>query len=250
MEPGATFNHDQCPATPRDQFEMRTYPYAKAVGKIMYAYLVSFPQLAYSIRTLSQFMQNPGKPHWEGVKRVLRYLQGAKDSRLVLGGANRGLEGFTDADYANRPDRHSISGYAFLYGGGAISWSSKRQSTIALSSTEAEYISLSNGSREAIWLRSLFGEMTKPLETPTPIFCDNQGAKSLAKDNTNHAGTKHIDVQYHFVREAVEANKITIIYTPTDDMLADIFTKPLARPKLDKFCHMLGLRSAPGGVLT
>ena len=250
MDPGAVFTHEQCPKTTREQLEMRSHPYARAVGKIMYAYLVSFPQLAFTVRTLSQFMHNPGKAHWEGVKRVLRYLKGAKDQQLVLGGAERGLEGFTDSDFASQPDRHSISGYAFLYGGGAISWSSKRQTVIALSTTEAEYISLSNGAREAVWLRNLFGEITRPLATPTPIFCDNQGAKALAKDNAYHACTKHIDMQYHFVREVVEANKITVIYTPTDDMLADIFTKPLAHTKFEKFCTMLGLRSTPGGVLT
>ena len=161
--------------------------YAKAIGKIMYVYLVSFPQLAFAIWTLSQFMHNPGKPHWEAAKQVLRYLQGVKGSCLVLGGAEQGLEGFTDSDFASRPDRHSISGYAFLYGGGAISWSSKRQSVVALSSTEAEYIALSTGTREAVWLRNLFGEITRPLATPTPVFCDNQGMKALTKDNTNHA---------------------------------------------------------------
>src|SRR5881394_2105283 len=93
--------------------------------KIMYAYLVSYPQLAFAIRTLAQFMHNPGKAHWEGAKRILRYLQGAKDLCLVLGGSDRGLEGYTDTDHASQPDRHSISGYAFVYGGTAISWSSK-----------------------------------------------------------------------------------------------------------------------------
>jgi hypothetical protein len=242
MDPGVKLTHDQCPKTTREKAEMERYPYAKAVGKIMYAYLVSFPQLGFAIRTLSQFMHNPGKPHWEAVKRVLRYLKGARDSCLVLGGTNQGLVGYADADYANQADRHSILGYAFFLGNGTTSWSSKRQSVVALSSTEAEYISLANMTREAVWLRNLIGEMTVPIHTPTPIFCDNQGAKSLAKDNTNHPRTKHIYVQYHYTREAVEAWKITIIHTPTEEMIA-------ARDKFHKFCKALGLRSSRGGVL-
>src|SRR5438046_2551804 len=113
----------------------------------MYAYLVSFPQLAFAVHTLAQFMHNPGKPHWEALKRVLRYLKGAKDSVLVLGASTNNLEGYSDSDYATQLDRHSISSFAFLFGGGAISWSSKRQSVIALSSTEAEYIVLANATR-------------------------------------------------------------------------------------------------------
>jgi hypothetical protein len=249
MDPGAKLTHEQCPKTEAEREEMKRYPYAKVVGKVMYAYLVSFPQLGFAIRTLSQFMHNPGKAHWEAAKRVLRYLKGARESCLVLGGTDTGLMGYADSDYAFQADRHSISGYAFFLGGGAISWSSKRQSVIALSSTEAEYISLANATREAIWLRNLLGEITTPIPTPTPMFCDSQGAKSLAKDNTNHPRTKHIDVQYHYTQEAVESRKITVIHVSTEDMIADILTKPLARDKFSKFCKMLGLQSSRGGVL-
>jgi hypothetical protein len=201
MEKGAVFTHDQCPRTETEQEEMRSRPYMKAIRKIMYLCLVSFPQLSFAMRTLSQFMQTPGKVHWEGIKRVLRYLKGARDLQLVLGGVDEGLEGFSDSDFASQPDRHSISGYAFLYGGGAISWSSKRQLIITLSSTEAEYVVLTHAAKEAIWLQALISEVLHPLPDPTPIFCDNNGAKALAKDDTFHAQTKHIDIRYHFIRE-------------------------------------------------
>ena len=249
MDPGALLSHEQCPKTPREQLEMQGHPYARLLGKVMYAYLISFPQLTFAVRTLAQFMHNPGKPHWEALKRVLRYLQGAKDSVLVLGATDNGLEAYSDSDHARQIDRHSISGFAFLYGGGAVSWSSKRQSVIALSSTEAEYIALANATREAIWLRRLYSEIVSPLAHPTPIFSDNQGVKSLMKDNMNHVCMKHIDVQYHFTREAVESHAITIIYVPTEEMTADIFMKLLPTPLFSKFCHALRVRSAQGGVL-
>jgi len=244
MEKGIIFSHDQCPRTNAEQEEMSSRPYARAIGKVMYLCLVSFPQLAFTVRTLSQFMQNPGLAHWEGIKRILRYLKGAKDLQLVLGGASEGLVGYTDSDFASQPDRHSISGYAFLYGGGAISWSSKRQPIVTLSTTEAEYVALTHAAKEAIWLRAVVGEIINAISEPTPIFCDNNGAKALAKDDTFHARTKHIDIQYHFIRERVQSREITVIHVSTDEEAADIFTKALDRSKFENFCHMLGLRRA------
>jgi hypothetical protein len=242
MEKGAVFTHNQCPRTEAEQEEMRSRPYAKAIRKIMYLCLVSFPQLLFAMRTLSQFMQNPGKVHWEGIKQVLRYLKGAKDLQLVLGGVDEGLKGFLDSDFASQPDRHSISGYAFLYGGGAILWSSKRQPIVTLSSTKVEYVVLTHIAKEAIWLQALISEVLHPLPVPTSIFCDNNGAKALVKDDTFHARTKHIDIRYHFIHERVHSRAITIIWTLTEDMVADIFTKALDCTKFEKFCHSLGLR--------
>jgi hypothetical protein len=171
--------HEQCPKTEAEREEMKRYPYAKVVGKVVYAYLVSFTQLGFAIRTLSQFMHNPGKAHWEAAKRVLRYLKGARESCLVLGGTVTGLMGYADSDYASQADRHSISGYAFFLGGGAISWSSKRQSVIALSSTEAEYISLANATREAVWLRNLLGDVLR--QSRGEIACEGQYQSSTNK---------------------------------------------------------------------
>jgi hypothetical protein len=242
MEKGAVFMHDQCPRTEGEREEMRSRPYVKAIGKIMYPCLVSFPQLSFAVRTLSQFMQTPRKVHWEGIKRVLRYLKGARDLQLVLGGVDEGLEGFSDSDFASQPDRHSISGYTFLYGGGAISWSSKCQPIVSLSSTEAEYVALTHAAKEAIWLRALVSEVLHPLPDPTPIFCDNNGVKALAKDDTFHARTKQIDIRYHFIRERVHSRAITIIRTPTKEMVADIFTKALDR--------MLEFHQAPHTIIT
>jgi hypothetical protein len=136
---------------------------------------------------------------------------------------------------------HSISGLSFHYGQGSISWSSKKQGIIMLSSTEAEYVAETHASKEGIWLKTFVKELTGLKIEPLTIKADNQGAIALAKDNKFHARTKHIDLHYHFVRKAVEAGKIEMVYTPTSKNVADIFTKALPKPKFEDFVAKLGL---------
>jgi hypothetical protein len=125
----------------------------------------------------------------------MRYLRGVRDHWLTLGIGKEGLEGYTDLDFALQTDQHSISGYIFHFHGGAVSWSSKKQTLIALSTTEAEYIAGAHATKEAIWLHHLVAEITFLLKLPTPLFCDNNSARSLVKDNTIfHPRTKHIDI--------------------------------------------------------
>ena len=209
----------------------------------MYYYIATGPQVGYIVRLLAQFMANPGRAHWEALKRVMRYMKGVKDSWLVLGGRDEGLEGFTDADFASQADRHSISGYVFRFHGGAVSWSSKKQPIIALSTTEAEYIAATHAAKEMVWLRRLIGEITAPLSLPTPLFCDNNGAITLAKnDAILHPRTKHIDIRYHYIREVVGNRQITVIRVGTNENAADILTKALARVKFEALSAMLGIR--------
>ena len=135
-------------------------------------------------------------------------------------------------------------------GQGAVTWSSKKQHIIVLSSTEAEYIVQTHTVKEALWIRTFIGEFRRGFSSdPIPINCDNQGAIALAKDNKFHARTKHIDIRYHFIREAVEDHKIELKYIPTDDNVADTFTKALAKGKFRLFAGLLGLHEAWGGVL-
>ena len=152
------------------------------------------------------------------------------------------VEGFCDADWASQKHRHSLSGFSFHFGIGAISCSSKKQGVISLSSTEVEYIAQTHAAKEGIWLRSFMKEIRGGEEKPLTISYDNQGAIALAKDNKFHARTKHIDLQYHFIHEAVEDGKIQVKYILTDDNVLDIFAKPLPRPKFTKFMESLGLR--------
>ncbi len=242
-EPGTILGPHQSPKTAAEREEMANVPYARGVGKLMYYYVATGPQIGFIVRILAQFMANPGRAHWEALKRVIRYLKGVKDHWLILGTSDDGLEGYTDADFASQVDRHSISGYVFRYRGGAVSWSSKKQSVIALSTTEAEYIASTHATQEAVWLRRLIDEIARPPKLPVPIFCDNNGARALAKnDAAYHSRTKHIDIKYHYVREAIRDRKISMIYIPTNENIADILTKALARPKFEPFTTALGVR--------
>ena len=194
--------------------------------------------------TLLQFIQNPGPAHWEALKRVIVFLGTTKDLWLTFGGRSKpAVEGFCDADWGGQKHHHSISGYSFHMGARAISWSLKKQHVVALSSTEAEYIVQTHAAKEALWLRSFLRELRSAPDDPLILNCNNQGANSLTKDNKFHARTKHIDVHYHFIREAVEDRKVAVQYIPTGDNVSDIFTKLLAKAKFRELAELLGLRT-------
>jgi len=177
--------------------------------------------------------------HWTALRRIFRYLGGTKALGLEYRGGYCG--GYTDADWGSGEDRRSIAGYVFMINGAAISWASKKQGSVALSSTEAEYMSLTQGIKEALWLGELLSDLGAPRYKTEirQVQCDNQGAIALTRNPQYHARTKHIDIQYHFVRQHVESGLIQLTYCPTHDMVADIFTKPLPRPQFEK--HTLGL---------
>jgi hypothetical protein len=218
--------------------------YQSMIGGLMYAAICTRPDIAYAVTTLSQYSSNPGPEHWSACKRVFRYLSGTRSYGLVYGNTREDIisVGYSDADYAANPDdRKSISGYAFMLGGAAHSWSSKKQTTVATSSTEAEYTALAHATRFAVWSRYLLDEIGYTQEEPTVIHEDNQAALALARDPQFHARSKHFDVQNHFIREKIENSTINPVYCTTEDQLADVFTKPLARPKHEKFTRALGL---------
>jgi hypothetical protein len=153
------------------------------------------------------------------------------------------LAGYTDADWAgNAADRRSTSGYAFSIGSAAIAWSSKKQPTVALSSTEAEYRAAAVAMCEAIWVKRLLKEVHEEVSEPTVIYCDNLSSIQLAKNLVFHARTKHIEVHYHFVRERVLSGEVDLKHVPKDRHVANIFTKALGLDKLRQFSGALGLR--------
>ena len=242
MEPGAQFSIDQCPSSLNQSARMHGVPYSEAVGSMLWPVVVSRPDMAYAVGVLSQFIQNPGPAHWEGLKRIINYLGSTKDLWLTFGGRKDTLiEGFCDADWASQKYRHSISGFSFHYGLGAVSWSLKKQNIVSLSSTEAEYVAQTHAAKEGIWLKSFISEIGGGEGKPLTISCDNQGAIALAKDNKFHARTKHIDLRYHFIHEAVENGKVKVKYVPTDDNVSDIFSKALPKPKFQWMVGLLGL---------
>ena len=195
---------------------MRSRLYAHLIGSLMYAAISTRPDIAFSVSALSQFIPDPAPIHWEAAKRALRYLKGTRDLALTFGASDDSLIGYTDADWASQAHRRSFAGTVFLFAGGAISWSSRKQPIVALSSTKAEYVAASDSSRELIWLCSLLGKLTTPLSSHTPLCCNNKSATSLTKNGPFSAWTKHIDIRYiSFVELSSTASSTSCIVPRT-----------------------------------
>ena len=219
-----------------DQLDKTTYPYSQLVGSLMYLSICTRPDISYAVGSLARYMANPTTVHWQAAKGVLRYLAGTSDYGITFGAgaADLNLLGYCDADYAGDIDtRRSTTGYVFLYNGGAITWQSKRQQTVAVSTTEAEYMAAAAAVKEGLWLRKLLGDLH--LETKTiNIMADNQSAIKLLRNPISSLRSKHIDVIHHFARERVMRQEVAFHYTATDTMIADILTKALGG---DKFTY-------------
>ena len=221
--------------------ESGDYPYQNLIGSLMYLATCTRPDIAHTVSCLSQFNQCHSRIHWNAAKRVLRYLKENLTHGLMFKRSGIGLHGFVDADWAGCPiNRRSYTGYAFLLAQTAVSWEAKKQRTVALSSTEAEYITLADGAKEAIYLLNLLREFGVNA-SPVTIYNDNQGAQELAKNAMYHSRTKHIDARHHFVREAFADKKIQLQHRPTSDMPADLLTKSLFGPKHHTCVKLLGM---------
>ena len=241
VEVGANFteNNDQ-----EETQQLQGVPYLSAVGSIMYVAMGTRPDIAYIISKLCQHSSNPQAVHWKAIKRLLRYLKGTMNLKLTYRKTDmKYVEVFCDSDWAgDHETRKSTTGYMLFLGGAAIGWSSKKQQTVALSSTEAEYMALTQATKEAIWILRLVNEL--PLEITQEsieVHCDNQSAIKLSRNSICHNRTKHIDIQHHFVREKVDSGQIKIKYKPTEEMIADMLTKGLPREKHMKFLALSGL---------
>jgi len=241
FEPGTTLSTDQSPSMPRQTTDMQNVPYKELVGSVAWSALATQPDILFPSSTLSQFMQNPGRAHWEVGKRIVCYLKGTCDYALNLTDPGEGIIAYVDADWGSQHHRHSISGHIVSLAGMPIMWGLKKQSIVALSSMEAKYIAMTNTLKDILWLRNLIAEIRAPITMPTALHCDNQGAIALTHNNKFHPRTKHINIRYHFIQEAVENDHVLLSYCPTDAMVADVLTKALPRSKLPRFIEMLGL---------
>lgn len=219
-------------------------PYRQAVGSLVYLVSCTRPDLAFSVRKLSQYLDNPTKHHWNAVKRVLRYLWCTRKHGILFDGTkNLDLLGYSDSDYAGcTVQRKSTSGYVYLLAGGAVSWKSKKQSIFATSSCEAEYVASCAAAKEAICLSRLAADLDQSSKPAQVIIrVDNNGAKDLAYNTTINEQTNHIDVQYHFVRHFVAEGKIKLERCDSSDIVADPLTKPLQTNAHRKLESLQGL---------
>ncbi|GMI77806.1 hypothetical protein HRI_001449800 [Hibiscus trionum] len=219
-----------------------TTMYRQLVGSLIYLTL-SRPDITYAVGVASRYMSNPKKPHLDAVRRILRYVKGTINFGILYKKVKEcQMIGYCDADYAgDHSTRRSTTGYIFSLGSGAISWCSKRQPTVSLSSTEAEYRSAASAAQESTWLKQLMEDLHQPTDYQVRLLCDNLSAIRLAENPVFHARTKHIEVHHHYIREKVLEGEIRMEPTKTDEQVADIFTKSLSKPKFEKFREVLGM---------
>eukprot|EP00253_Pinus_taeda_P008992 PITA_08992 len=200
---GVRLSAEQCPKTQEEEEDMSHVPYASALGSLIYAMVCIRPDITHVVGVLSRFMSKPGKEHWTTVKRVFRFLR-------------------STSDY------------------GVISWMSKKQSVVALSTTEAEYMAATHASKEAVWLQRLCSSMGL-VQGAIRIDCDSQSAIFVAKNSAYHSKAKHIDVQYHFVRDMIEDKKVLLVKVDTLKNTADAFTKSVSSEKFSWCRETMGV---------
>lgn len=224
-----------------ETLDKERYPYSQLVGSLMYLSVSTRPDIAFAVGALARYMSCPTSVHWIAAKGVLRYLAGTKDYRLKFGGSSIQLVGYCDADYAGDLDtRRSTTGYVFIMNGAAISWQSKRQPTVAVSTTEAEYMAAAAAVKEGLWLRKLLADFGIGIDT-VKMLADNQSAIKLLRNPISSLRSKHIDVVHHFARERVMRKEVAFIYTATDSMIADVMTKALPNVKHVYCCSGMGV---------
>ena len=213
------------------------------IGSLLYVQIGTRPDIAFAVSRLAQYAANPSPEHLRLAHYVLGYLAGTTDMCIrYCGATGEGLHGYTDSSLGDQTDdRHSTSGYVFLLADGAISWSSQKQKTVAQSSTEAEYMAMADAANQAAWYYSFLEELGYTMDDPIPVHGDNKGAIDLALNPVTGRRSKHIEIKHHATREYVERSTIRLVRTPMADMLADGFTKPLARGSLLKHSKDMGL---------
>lgn len=222
--------------------------YQSAVGSLLYLSTRTRADIAYAVGSVARFCAEPTKQHWMAVKRIMRYLNGTLELGMLYSEAEKKeCVGYSDADWAgDLNDRKSTSGYIFQMSGAAISWRSKKQTCVALSTAESEYMALASAAQEAIWMRQLLSDIKSKPTGATLIFEDNQSAICMTKNPQFHGRAKHIDIKYHFVREQVTNGNIELKYCSTDDMIADILTKGLNYTQFSKLREMAGVKPIIG----
>ena len=209
------------------------------VGSLIYLMTCSRPDISYVVSKLSQYMNKPTEAHLRVARNVLKYLKGSIDNKLCYRKSNEGLKliGYCDSDWGGSEDRKSISGYCYklCVDGALISWKTRKQNVVSLSSCEAEYTALSFAIKEGLYLSQLFADLYSGEKSRFDLYVDNQGAINLANNPVYHQRTKHISIKYHFIRHEIKQGNVKLLYIESKNNIADIFTKAVPRPLLNSF---------------
>ena len=217
-------------------------PYRKLIGSLLYLSTHTRPDIAEAVGNLSRNLEKPTIEHWNAGMRLLKYLKGTANYGIKFEGNDLSLIGYSDSSWASTQDRKSVSGYVFMINNAPVSWRSKKQTIVALSSTEAEYVALSEAAKESVWIKKLFVEL-KILhqENAVLIYEDNQSCIKLTKNDSNHGRMKHVDIKYHFVKDQVEKGEVAVKYCKTEEMIADILTKSLGKAQFVYLRNLMGV---------
>ena len=243
LSSGEKFTLEMCPKNEAEKAAMSGAPYREAIGSLMYLMVSTRPDLAAVVGILSRFLANPGPSHWKGVKRVFRYLNGTKDFGLVFQKTGQVcLEGFSDSDWAGDLDnRRSTSAYVMMLGGGAVSWKSKRQESVALSSTEAEFMASTAACKEVMWMKDFLSELGFHQGT-VRMYSDNQSSIKVMKNPVGHSRMKHIELQAYYVRDLIQKEEVEFVFCSTDVQVADSLTKGVPKEKVQLCNKLMGLQ--------
>ncbi len=246
MEQNIMLSKTMCPASPEEKEEMRKIPYCELVSKLLYLAVATRCDISYAVGVLCCFVDNPGHHHWGTTKRLLQYLKGTVDLKLVYLSSHSPdhFTTYSDADLSGNPENsRSMGGFMVSVGGGAVQWGSHLQPHVSLSSTKSKYTIMSKVGCEVVWMQHFFEEMGYDVSRPSPLLLDNRSAIQVTKHLEHQSTMKHIHRAYHWIRDHIDRKLICVSHVPGNLNPADIFRKPLGRLKFLCFHEMLGLSS-------
>ena len=246
---GILLSKEQSPKTPEEKELMSKKPYASAAGSLMYAMLCTRPDICYAVGVVSRYQSDPGVEHWTAVKHILKYLKRTRDYMLVYSSGSLKTLGYTDSDFQGDIDSSkSTSRYVFTLNWGAICWRSVKQTCVADSTTETEYVAASEAANEAVWLKKFLLDLhvIPSADRPIILYCDNSGAVAQSKEPRSHKKQKHILRKYHLIRDFINRGDTVVTKIESEENLADPFTKSLHERVFENHVNCMGLKRVPG----